>query len=129
MFRTNIYFRTVAALLAIGGCLAAEARPPENQTFDPATSEWYRSLKKPNLNNASCCDYADCRPTEFRKSPTDPTLWQAFISKELYGQHAPDDWMNVPPEVILDHHENPTGRIVICWYRDQIWCAVLPSLT
>lgn len=103
------------------------ARPPANEQIDPATSNWYQSLRQPKTGGG-CCTFADCRPTELRQSPTDSSKWEAFISKELFGPDAPDAWMTIPDDKIIQHKDNPTGRVVICWFNQQIYCAVLPTL-
>ncbi len=50
----------LAALLAAS---PANAAPPENA--DPALAPWFQSLRQPETG-MSCCDIADCRPTEYR---------------------------------------------------------------
>jgi hypothetical protein len=103
------------------------AHPPEG-TVDPAVSDWYKSLKDPKTG-WSCCSVADCRATELRPDPNDHSKWQAYISKDIWGITAPNDWMTIPPEHVLHNHDNPTGQVVICYYGNEIHCAVLPSLT
>jgi hypothetical protein len=116
----------IAAVVAIS--TTAVAVPPSGVIVDPDTAQWYQSLRQPKTE-LLCCNIADCRPTDLRRSPDKSTEWQAYISKEIYGPDAPDIWMNIPADKILDHETNPTGRVVICWYQNQIYCAVLPSLT
>jgi hypothetical protein len=104
----------------------ALAVPPAG-AHDPTISNWYGSLKQPGTNRG-CCSEADCRPTELRQSPVKADEWQAFISKEMFGPDAPDTWVAIPNKMILDKTDNPTGRVVICWYQREIYCAVLPTM-
>jgi hypothetical protein len=103
------------------------AHPPDNITTTPESRAWYHSLQSPSTG-LHCCDIADCRTTELRRSKTDATLWEAFISKEQFGPSAPDQWLAIPPAVILQHKTNPAGGPVICYYGDEIKCAVLPTM-
>jgi len=102
----------VAAFAVI---LAAHARPPDNA--DPYFAGWFQSLRQPGTG-ISCCSIADCRQTEYR---TGRDGYEALID----GQ-----WLAVPPEKVLDHTENPTGRAVVCYLPGQgILCFVRPSET
>lgn len=103
------------------------AKPPEGSNPDSDTARWYKSLLNP-ISKGSCCDLADCRPTELRQSPDNAGDWQAYISKAVFGSNAPDQWITIPNELILQHVDNPTGRVVICWVNEKVYCAVLPSL-
>jgi hypothetical protein len=103
------------------------AHQPDNMPSTPESQAWYHSLQSP-VNGGNCCDVADCRTTELRRSKTDPTLWEAFISKEQFGPYAPDQWLPIPPAVILQHKTNPAGGPVICYYGQEIKCAVLPTM-
>ncbi len=96
-----------AALLAAA---PAPAAPPENA--DPALAPWFQSLRQPETG-ISCCDVADCRPTEYR------TVGDAY---EVWVD---DRWMTVPPRRILQRADNPIGRAVVCWTPQRgIMCFV-----
>lgn len=89
-------------LLAILLCapFAASAAPPENA--DPALAPWFQSLRQPETG-MSCCDIADCRPTDVR---TVEDHYEVLIN---------GIWMPVPARRILQRGDNPTGRAVVCW--------------
>ena len=90
------------AILALAPAAASRAEAPESAN-DPAISEWYRSLRSPDTD-IGCCSEADCRPTEYRITPTGD--YEAFVD---------DEWLIVPKSKILDHKDNPVGRAVICY--------------
>lgn len=128
------------------------AGPAVAHDMDEPYSDWYRSLKVPGdmgnpLAGTSCCNGGadpdpDCRNVETRVRDGH---WQAFIdsltfpdvpppktpgftnSESLYG-HAPNDWVDVPENVII-RRENPTGGPVACWYNRVIRCFVLGTQT
>ena len=95
--------------------LFALAAPPEN--VDPALSGWFRSLRQPGTG-ISCCSMADCRTTDYR------------MTEEGYEALIDGEWRPVPPERVLDHTENPTGRAVVCYLPGKgVLCFVRPSET
>ena len=88
---------------------------------DPATSQWYNSLKLPG-STSLCCSQSDCRPTEERIVDGHREVW---IGKTEFGPDAPDQWMEVPAYVVLKDTPNPTGKVVACYYGSRILCVVL----
>ena len=72
---------------------------------------WIRSLVNPYTRQA-CCDLADCRAVPAR---TRGGSYQAFIGRQEYGEEAPDQWIDVPNEVVLHEHRNPVGLPIACW--------------
>jgi hypothetical protein len=102
------------ALIAAAAAGAAHAQPPVNA--DPALAPWFQSLQAPN--GVSCCSIADCRMTDYR---IDATGYEALVDGR---------WMIVPPDRVLSHVENPTGRAVVCSLPGMgILCFVRPSET
>lgn len=92
---------------------------------DGANDAWYNSLKREDGKNTyNCCDLKDCRPSraDIRTTP-EGTQWWVFIPVELSPTAG---WQRVPPDRVLQHHDNPVGEAVVCWYNDQIWCFVPP---
>ena len=78
----------------------AAARPPPDA--DMSLAPWFQSLQQPGTG-MSCCSIADCRPTDFR------------ILNGHYQALIEGDWHDVPPEVVLERMDNPTGRAVVCY--------------
>ncbi|HLG89635.1 MAG TPA: hypothetical protein VKZ79_20840 [Alphaproteobacteria bacterium] len=108
-------------LVVTGLLLAATAyaRPPENA--DPALAPWFEGLHQPHTG-ISCCSIADCRPTDYREVPNG---YEVLID-DRFGL-SPPQWQSVPPEKILDHIGNPTGRAVVCFTPAAgIMCFVRP---
>jgi hypothetical protein len=110
------FFRAAAlAALLLGPVMLAIAAPPENA--DPALSQWFRSLRQPGTG-ISCCSMADCRMTDYR------------VVGEGYEALIDGTWRTVPPERVLDHTDNPTGRAVVCYLPSKgVLCFVRPSET
>ncbi len=97
----------LAALLAAS---PAKAAPPENA--DPALAPWFQSLRQPETG-MSCCDIADCRPTEYRTVGDQYEVW------------IENQWLPVPPRKILQRADNPVGRGIVCWTKQRgIMCFV-----
>ncbi len=96
-----------ASLLA---AFPAPAAPPPNA--DPALAPWFQSLRQPETG-MSCCDIADCRPTEYRTVGDDYEVW------------VDNKCVTVPPRRILQRADNPVGRAVVCWTPQRgIMCFV-----
>lgn len=79
---------------------AAQARPPPDA--DMSLAPWFQSLRQPGTN-MSCCSMADCRQTDFR------------IQDGHYQAMVDGEWRVVPPEVMLQRMDNPTGRAIVCY--------------
>src|SRR3984957_20120383 len=76
---------------------------------DPSLAPWFKSLRLPGTGNegTKCCDIADCR-----NHPVQP-------DGEHYRVFYEDRWLIVPPEVVSDRTDNPTGDYVTCIQRDH----------
>lgn len=72
---------------------------------------WFKSLRNPD--NVSCCDENDCRRVAARSSPDG--RWEVLVTEELFGRHAPNNWVPVPPDRVIERYDNPTGSAVACW--------------
>lgn len=85
---------------------------------DPANAPWFQSLRQPDTG-ISCCSIADCRVAEYRVN-----------ADQEYEARIGDDWVLVPPEKVLQHEINPTGRAVVCWTPVLgVMCFVRPAET
>lgn len=112
--RRSLRTAALSAFLLIPVMLALAA-PPENA--DPALSQWFRSLRQPGTG-ISCCSMADCRTTEYR------------VIANGYEALIDGTWRTVPPDRVLDHTDNPTGRAVVCYLPSKgVLCFVRPSET
>jgi predicted RNA binding protein YcfA (HicA-like mRNA interferase family) len=77
-----------------------------------ATGRWYQSLQ--DIKGNECCAIADCRPViaHFKDS-----RWEVLVTKETWGPLAPDSWLPVPAEKLINRDDNPIGKSVACMNR------------
>jgi len=105
----------LAAALATVHVGLSNAEPPasgsEQETILAPHGGWIRSLVNP-LTRQACCDLSDCRAVSARVRNGN---YQAFIGRNEYGEGAPDQWLDVPAEVVLHERINPTGLPIACW--------------
>jgi hypothetical protein len=105
----------VAAALACLVIGLGNAEPPpsgsEQESILAPHGSWIRSLLNPYTRQA-CCDVSDCRAVPAR---TRGGNYQAFIGRKDYGEDAPDQWLDVPNEVVLHERRNPVGLPIACW--------------
>jgi hypothetical protein len=105
---------TTWAVILIGAKVALGAAP---DGADPALAPWYQSLRQPGTG-VSCCSIADCRTTDYRPRGDG---YEAMID---------GNWVDVPPDKVLQHMPNPTGRAVVCWTPQRgVLCFVCPAET
>ena len=88
----------------IGACLmvvshVAHATPPPDA--DMRLAPWFHSLTIPNTGS-SCCGAADCRN------------YPVVVASDGYRVQFKGQWLKVPPAVVQDRGDNPTGDYVTC---------------
>jgi len=71
----------------------------------------YHQWRKPDNPSVSCCDNRDCRPT--RAYMGDDGLWRAWNG---------DQWLIVPPSVVLPTDYAGDGRSHLCEQGTYIYC-------
>jgi hypothetical protein len=91
-------------VLWISPALARELYPGQYAQVDPATREWFKSVK--TKQGIPCCDIADGHRTQSEKRVDG--YWWVFIEK---------DWYRVPLEAVVMDAGNPFDEPVV-WYRD-----------
>ena len=96
--------KTIATAKAIGACLmvvshVARAAPPSDT--DKSLAPWFHSLMIPNTGS-SCCGAADCRN------------YPVVVVSDGYRVQFRGQWLKVPPSVVQDRGDNPTGDYVTC---------------
>jgi hypothetical protein len=104
----------VAALAGLWIGQAHAAPPPPGSEQDAILSPhsaWIQGLTNP-YTNQGCCDLSDCRVVQARVRGGH---YQAYIGRNEYGEEAPDNWLDVPDEVVLHERTNPIGLPVACW--------------
>lgn len=100
----------------------AMASPPPNA--DPKLAPWFQSLYN-KRTGGSCCSIADCRNLPVK------------IVDGHYEVFYHNEWIDVPPDVVSERVDNPTGDYVSCvrdFYADgipmpQIDCFILSPRT
>src|SRR3954466_1515301 len=87
-----------AAILFIASSAVAQHRhPPQDVALhEKFYSTWYM----PDNPTKSCCNKADCYPTEV-----------SYRNGEIYALRREDrKWLRVPPEKVEHNRDNPDGR-------------------
>jgi hypothetical protein len=105
---------TAAVLAGFHISLCNAAPPPSGSEQDAILSPhgaWIRGLVNP-FTQQGCCDLSDCRVVSARIRYSH---YQAFIGREEYGEDAPNEWLDVPDEVVLHERTNPVGMPIACW--------------
>lgn len=104
-----------AAALTVAACTSVRAQhnhPPEHEAIHET---FYKNWMQPDYPNLSCCNKQDCYPTEARFKRG---LWWA-------RQRETGGWMNVPPEKVEQHRDNPDGRNHVCASRaGYVYCFI-----
>ncbi len=88
----------------------------------PAQAQW----RMPDNPSASCCNDADCYPTEIK-----------YVDGKIYARRREDGkYIPVPPEKVEHNRDNPDGRNHLCApppsaYRpsDTVYCFALGGAT
>jgi len=111
-----------AALLSLPPPSAAEPGD-HGQGHDAWHADFYSTLRRPDTKT-SCCNLADCRPTEIRSAG------------DHYEVKKDGRWIRVPPEKIVKVSP-PDGGAHICappstntiWGPDEVFCIIMPFET
>jgi hypothetical protein len=118
----RVWLIFAAAVALVWACAYALGRPPENA--DPEYAPWFQSLRA--KNGGGCCSQSDCRAVEYRIAADH---YEVLIGKQ-FGDEVEPHWEAVPPESVLQKHDNPTGRAIACWtpYTEpRLLCFVRPA--
>ena len=91
-----------AGLVLVVSTAAAQHRHPrEDQALhEKFYSTWYM----PDNPNSSCCNDADCYPTEIK-----------YVGGNIYARRREDGkYILIPPQKVERHRDNPDGRNHLC---------------
>ena len=91
-----------ASLVLVVSTAAAQHRhPPEDQALhEKFYSTWYM----PDNPNSSCCNDADCYPTEIKN-----------VGGNIYARRREDGkYIPIPPQKVERNRDNPDGRNHLC---------------
>ena len=84
----------------------------------PDLDEWFGQLRRPGVDPngpsglVSCCSRTDCHATDAELRGDD--WWARIGVLNDNGDWDLQDWVKVPAEAVLQHHDNPAGEGVIC---------------
>lgn len=117
------------ALLCAFCCLpvAAMAQHSHPKADEELHVKFYSTWMKPDEPTKSCCNLADCYPTEVR-----------YVGTNIYAQRREDRrWLLIPPAKVERHRDNPDGRNHMCappptatsYPPDTVFCFSLGSGT
>ena len=113
--------------------LPLQAREGEGRTtlHHPSQDQWlhekfYSTWHMPNNPSASCCNDADCYPTEIQ-----------YIDGNIYAKRREDGkYILILPEKVERNRDNPDGRNHLCapppnplLPSDTVYCFALGSAT
>ena len=126
--------------LFLGGCLCGSlvmpvhaqdgqghaglnGHPPQDQFLHEKFYSTWRMSDKPSV---SCCNDADCYPTEVK-----------YVDGDIYAKRREDgEYIRVPPEKVERNRDNPDGRNHLCApppsaFRpsDTVFCFALGGAT
>jgi hypothetical protein len=97
--------------------------PPEDQLLH---DKFYSTWRMPDNPSASCCNDADCYPTEIR-----------YVDGQIYAKRREDGkYILVPSQKIERNRDNPDGRNHLCapppsalQPSDTVFCFALGGAT
>jgi len=100
-----MHYRIISLVLV---ALFASAKAQEHRTHPiadlPLHEKFYSSWYMPDQPTKSCCNMADCYPTEVR------------VQGDLIFARRREDgkWLLIPPHKVERHRDNPDGRNHMC---------------
>jgi hypothetical protein len=87
--------------------------PPRDQLLH---EEFYSTWHMPDNPSVSCCNDADCYPTEIK-----------YVESNIYAKRREDgEYIRIPPEKVERNRDNPHGRNHICAPRRMSCTAPTP---
>jgi len=105
------------------GQAALHHHPPQDQLLH---EKFYSAWHMPDNPSVSCCNEADCYPTEIK-----------YVDGELYAKRREDGkYIAVPPQKVERNRDNPDGRNHLCapppnvlHPSDTVFCFTLGGAT
>jgi hypothetical protein len=97
--------------------------PPQDQFLH---EKFYSTWHMPDNPSVSCCNEADCYPTEIK-----------YVDGEIYAKRREDGkYIAVPPQKVERNRDNPDGRNHLCapppnvlHPSDTVFCFALGGAT
>jgi hypothetical protein len=99
------FLRVLLLIAFFGATFAARAQEHHHPAADvPLHEKFYSTWYMPDQPLKSCCNKADCYPTEIK-----------YVGTTLLARRREDgEWIVVPPQKIERHRDNPDGRNHVC---------------
>jgi hypothetical protein len=105
------------------GQAALRHHPPQDQLLH---EKFYSKWHMPDNPTLSCCNEADCYPTEIK-----------YVDGNLYAKRREDGkYISIPPEKVERNRDNPDGRNHLCapppsayHTSDTVFCFALGGAT
>ena len=102
---------------------AARHHPPQDQ---PLHEKFYSTWHMPDQPGVSCCNNADCYPTEIQ-----------YVNGNIFAKRREDGkFIPIPPEKVERNRDNPDGRNHLCapppigfGSSDTVYCFALGGAT
>jgi hypothetical protein len=96
------------------GQAALHHHPPQDQLLH---EKFYSTWHMPDNPSVSCCNEADCYPTEIK-----------YVDGELYAKRREDGkYIPIPPQKVERNRDNPDGRNHLCAPRPVSTTHPIPS--
>jgi len=132
IFRIHLLTLTAACTFLFGcetakkpvaEALASPTAPPQDQ---PLHEKFYSAWHMPDNPSVSCCNQADCYPTEIK-----------YVDGEIYAKRREDGkYIPIPPQKVERNRDNPDGRNHLCapppsvyHPSDTVYCFALGGAT
>jgi hypothetical protein len=109
----------VGLMFSVSIATAQHRHPPEDE---PLHEKFYSTWYMPDDPSKSCCNKADCYPTEAR-----------FLGANIYARRREDGkYILIPPQKVEHNRDNPDGRSHLCapppnsgYQSDTVFCFTL----
>jgi hypothetical protein len=99
--RARLIWMVAATLCAASGARGQHFHPPQDE---PLHERFYSTWYMPDDPSKSCCNKADCYPTEVR-----------LTDGAIYARRREDGkYIRIPPQKVEQRRDNPDGRSHLC---------------
>jgi hypothetical protein len=94
-------YLAVGFMFVISTAVAQHNHPPQDE---PLHERFYSGWYMPDNPSMSCCNKADCYPTEIR-----------YVGSTIYARRREDGkFILIPPQKVERNRDNPDGRNHLC---------------
>ena len=98
---SRVTYFAVGFMFVFSSAMAQHRHPPQDE---PLHEKFYSSWYMPDNPAASCCNKADCYPTEIK-----------YVGSNIYARRREDGkYLLIPPQKVEHNRQNPDGRNHLC---------------